>query len=195
MGSLNCRTSFVISVRGPGANAQKICGCYRYEHQNGGYGRDINLENVRYRWLRKARWYMAFPWTTECHEKKTMPKYKSFGDQHERERKMRMGRHSRSVRRRKETGENNISETEKAEIFKKELVITVKRSTEVKTDKLKSDLWSCQLRRSLVSLLSTVSALDVPWEGERKTQENGNSGSSYLLIKINFSLHSTMLFL
>ena len=107
---------------------------------------------------------MAFPWTTECHEKKTMPKYKSFGDQHERERKMGMGRHSRSVRRRKETGENNISENEKAENFKKELIITVKHSTEVKTDKLKSDLWSCQLRRSLVSLLSTVSALDVPYE-------------------------------
>lgn len=75
-----------------------------------------------------------------------------------------MGRHSRSVRRRKETGENNISETEKAENFKKELITTVKRSTEVKTDELKSDLWSCQLRRSLVSLLSTVSALDVQYE-------------------------------
>lgn len=107
---------------------------------------------------------MALPWTTECHEKKTMPKYKSFGDQHERERKMRMGRHSRSVRRRKETGGNNISETEKAENFKKDLITTVKHSTEVKTDKLKSDLWSCQLRRSLVSLLSAVSALDVQYE-------------------------------
>lgn len=75
-----------------------------------------------------------------------------------------MGRHNRSVRRRKETGENNISETEKAENFKKYLITTVKHSTEVKVDKLKSDLWSCQLRRSLVSLLSAVSALDVQYE-------------------------------
>lgn len=64
----------------------------------------------------------------------------------------------------KKPGGNNISETERAENFKKALITTVKHSTEVKTDKLKSDLWSCQLRRSLVSLLSAVSALDVQYE-------------------------------
>ena len=85
---------------------------------------------------------MISPWKRKCHKKKIKPKCESFGDQHERDRKRRMGRHSQKARRRKETGENNVPETEKEENFKKELITTVKHSTKFKKDKLKSDLWS-----------------------------------------------------
>lgn len=93
----------------------------------------------------------------------------------------------------KKQEKNNVPETGKEENFKKELITSVKYSTEIKKNKVKSDLWSWQLRSSLATLLRAVSALDVEYEiVKERIRSKQIVVVQIFWLKINLSLHSPM---